>query len=646
MPEGAPGGPGPEESGVEPTPAAAAEQSQQLPSLNEVPAPQRAEEPRRPWRWPWQRRPQSSAPAEIPAEDREQLEADQRQVERESGRFLSRERQERLARPRTPEDLVHFMSVVTAEQFRELKLNERHGAGRIAALRKFLAGERDFDLTEDGQIRSRGWRELARKALITVFNRKTALAAGTLGVIGILTGGVGLPAAGALFGAIAGRGAAEAWESIRGEERGLRAEIAQAHYDQWAQLRQLAIRAQDESLSDEERGEALRNLIEGFHQTSQGVREREEEIKEVQARWNKRRGMFSSIGAVAGFGLGFWAGFQGLSQMATRLDLDGNGIYHSVEKINGIWHFAYNSSGEAMAAQQAGARVFEQAGQFYHAVGPDAARIPAEIVKNLLPEAGRVAGVFAALGLGGFWTRRAEAGRAEDEEREEARRQRRTRESRERLMAQVPSPAETSAGGTPEPTSEEPTIPQQYVELARKAGKEILPQVGQIWLMDEIHPDTGKKYRVAYLIRNIDWANGRVMVNQLDSRNFTDILAENQSMDLKYLLRHGREITEDWLLAVKDGAEIEITEDMTIVDRSHPQAPKIEAGKYKFKRLEKKPDQAELIREGERMPIVEILDLAMAGVRPIAEKEESEAGEKVPKAGGGGGGGREKEKRG
>lgn len=608
-------GPSSEETGAEaPEPAAEEEPIR----LNEVPSPPPAEERPRRWRWPWRRRsqPVEEIPPPIPEEDRAQFEQDQRQVERESGQFTRPDRQERFARPQTPEELVHLMEVVSAEQFRELKLNEKHGTGRIAALKKFLAGERDFDLTEDGQTRANAWRELGRKALVSVFNRKTLVAAGALGVIGILTGGVGLPAAGALFGAIAGRGSAEAWESIRGEERGLRAEIAQAHYQQWVELRDLACRAQDESLSEQDRNEALRNLIDGFHNTSQPVSEREQELQEVQARWNKRRGMLSSVGAVAGLGAGFWAGFQGLSEMATRLDLDGDGIYHSVKKINDVWNFAYNSSGEAMAAQQAGATVLEQAGQAYHVVGPDAARIPAEIVKNLLPEAGRVAGVFAGLGLGGLWARRAERGRAEDEEREQARRERRGRESQERLMGQIPE-VEAPAGETAEET-EQPTIPQQYLELSQEEEKS-LPEVGKIW----IYNDVGS--RGILRITNLDWSSGYAIVDRLD-QGFNK--TGEFSLELDKLIRQGYERSEfvnDWLLTLQEGDEVRINADQRILDRSDPKGEKlVEAETYKFRRVPGRANQAELAKTGQERARVNIFDLAFGGIRPVERERSAE----------------------
>ena len=619
--------PGPlsEETEAETPEQAAAEEPVRL---NEVPAPQPAKELRR-WRWPWQRRPQPSeeSPPPIPEEDRAQFEQDQRQVERESGQFASPERQERFARPQTPEELVHLMEVVSAEQFRELKLNEKHGTGRIAALRKFLAGERDFDLSPDGRTRQNAWRELARKALVTVFNRKTALAAGTLGVIGILTGGVGLPAAGALFGAIAGRGAAEAWESIRGEERGLREEIAQAHYDQWCELRTLALRAQDETLSEQERAEARRSIVEGFYQTSTPVQEREAEMQEVRQRWDRRRGILSSIGAVAGLGAGIWAGFQGLSHLATRLDLDGDGIYHNVHRINGVWHYAFNN-GELAAARdfaQIHGYPFHDVAGTYHLVGPDAARIPAEIVKNLLPEAGRVAGVFAALGLGGIWARRAERGRAEDEEREQARRERRRTESRERLLGQVPE-VEASAGETAEAT-EQPTIPQQYLELAQEEEKS-LPEVGKIW----IYNDVGG--RGILRITNLDWASGYATVDRLD-QGFNK--TGEFRLELDKLIRKGYERSEfvnDWLLTLQEGDEVRINPDQNIPDRSDPSGSKmVEAETYKFRRVPGKANQAELARTGQERRRVNIFDLAFGGIRPVERERPAERREvlKSPK---------------
>lgn len=430
------------------------------------PSPETPEETRKPWfRWPKFRRQRAETP--LPPG----IESDLREIESDVGQPLTPERLETLSHPKTPEDLVHLMSIINGVQLRELKLNEKHGEGRLGWVRKFLAGERDFDLTEDGQIRRNSWQELGRKALVTVFNRKTALAAGTLGVIGIFTGGVGLPAGMALAGMVVGRGAAEAWESIRGEERGLREEIAQKHYEGWSDLRELALESQNESLSQEERHQALTQLIEDFHKTSAPVKEREEEFKEVRQRWDKRRNMLMAVGGIAGLGAGIWIGFQGLSQMATRLDLDADGVYHHVEKINNVWYFAYNSAQETLRDQLAGATVWEHAGQLVHEVGPDAAKILPGIAKNLLPEAGRVAGVFAGLGFGALWARKAEAGRPAEESREEARQERRYREGKERLMGQVPETGPVQPAAEPAKKETVQKTEQKVIDLDKEVEK-------------------------------------------------------------------------------------------------------------------------------------------------------------------------------
>lgn len=645
-------GPGPEETGA---------------AAPEAPASTPTEETRRRrWYWPFGGRERTEATSERPAGAEEELarreaelEEQRREAERRGGEPVGgAERVEHLARSRTAEGLVQLMTVISAEQFRELKLNEKHGTGRIGALRKFLAGERDFDLTADGQTRRVAWKELWRKGLATFANRKTVLAAGTLGVIGILTGGVGLPAAGAMFGAIAGRGAAEAWESIRGEERGLREEIAKAHYDQWFDLRNLALRAQDESLTDDERAEAMRSLVEGFHRTSEPVAEREEEIQEVRKRWDRRRGILSSIGAVAGLGAGFWAGFQGLTEVTSQgaqaaheaakplyLDLDADGIAHQVAQIDGVWHFAYKSAEEMAQAKAAAAAqhlplTIEHAGlggaSGWHILGPDASKIPAELTQHLSPglvkslptlaqklflEGSRVAAVFAGLGLGAIWARHAEAGRAEDEEREQERLERRQQEARERLLGQIPAVEAPAPVATPEETLA--SNQERYLAISREQGKS-LPDVGQIWIYTDFNGPGIIK------ITNIDWQNGDVLVDQLNRRDYNEALARDQKMSIEDLLRRGREIVEDWLLTVKDGDEIEISANL-ITDRSDPKAPKVEAGEYKFKKLEQKPGQAELAIKGKRKPIVDILDLALAGVRPI-EKSREERGGEMPRA--------------
>ncbi len=602
MPEGAPGGPGPEETG-------------ELPSLSEVEAPRPAEEePRRRRWWPFGRRPEQARPAppeptgprEELAEREAELEAIKRRTERQGGEPIGGlERIKELAASTNPEDLVHLMTIITAEQFREMKLEEKH-PGRLGKLGKIVAGERDFDVTPDGQIRHNAWRELSRKALTTIFNKKTLLMAGTLGVVGVLTGGLAYPAAAALFGSIGGRGLAEGLEYLYGHERGRRQKIIEAQMAQWGQLREMALQAIEEGVDPAEKARLYTEIINGFHSQSEQVTAAEERLGETKKMWNRRREIFSAVGGAVGAAGGLWLGLKGLTNMGI-FDLDRDGFFHAVRNINHVWHFGYGQ-GEAAAGtvQHIGSAAF-------HQVGPGAETIMART-------AAQIAAVFAGLGLATAWKGK-EAGEMDEilAEEQDARRQ--------EMLGQVPQVPEASP---PPPTSEEVLVTNQerYLAISREQGKG-MPDVGQIWLLSEIHPDTSEKYVVAYRIRNLDWASGIAMVDQLDSHDYSKVLAADQQLGIEDLLRRGRELVEDWLLTVQDGDEIEIDQDV-IIDRSDPKAPKVEAGKYKFKKLEQKPGQAELRREGKRKPIVDILDLAMAGARPVEQARERKPA-KMPK---------------
>ncbi len=347
MPEGAPGGPGPEEAGAEEPP----------PRLNEVPAPTPAEEPRRRRWWPWGRREQPQPPPsaggqEELAQEQAAMEAQRRQAERQAGQPMGGiERVRELSASTNPEDLVHLMTIISAEQFRELKLEEKHGGRRLGRLGRMLAEERDFEANPDGQARRVAWHEFGRKALTTIFNKKTLLMAGTLGVVGVLTGGLAYPAAAALFGSMAGRGFAEGLEHLYGHERGRRQKIVEAQVADWCRMREMALQATGEGVDPAEKTRLYTEIINSFHTQSEQVLAAEERLGQTKAMWNRRREILSAIGAGVGAAGGLWLGLKGLTSMGI-FDLDRNGFFHAVRNINHVWNFIYNQ-GETMTTTAA-----------------------------------------------------------------------------------------------------------------------------------------------------------------------------------------------------------------------------------------------------------------------------------------------------
>lgn len=415
-------------------------------------------------------------------EDRLQMQHDEQEVKQQE-RILN---PEKIEIPNTPDELVALMSEIDAVKWRERKIQERYGEGRMGKVRAFLAGERDFSLDEDGNIKRNAWNELSRKALNTVFNKKTALAAGTLGVVGVLTGGVGLPAAGALFGSMAGKGVIEAWHSLNGKERGLREEMARSQYRQWATLHEMALKSQEGGAGE---------LIDAFYRSSEEITVREKEIIKEEKIWNRRRNIGMLLGGVAGAGIG--VGLSHLSEQVMRMDINGDGINHAVEKVNGSWHYIYNTAQEAVSAAEHGATLVpDAAGYATHALGESTMQVVLGAAKNLAPHLAQVGAVFGGLWLGRVSEKRAEAQAEENLEQKEADLQRGREEEKKFLHEHL---SQSSSGGE---------IPEK--ESVTKLENKNMPKAGQIW----VYRTTGGF--ALFKITEFDLDQGLVKVDELD----------------------------------------------------------------------------------------------------------------------------------
>lgn len=445
-----------------------------------------------------QKEEQPEATPKLEEADSGQFQKDRLQMQRDLEEAKQQERltnPEKIKIPNTPEDLVVLMSQIDAVSWRERKIQERYGEGRMGKVRAFLAGERDFEMTEDGSIKRNAWNELSRKALNTVFNRKTALAAGTLGVVGILTGGVGLPAAGALFGSMVGKGTVEAWHSLNGRERGLKEEMARSQYRQWATLREMALKSQEGSAGE---------LIDTFYQSSEEINVREKEIIKEEKIWNRRRNIGMLLGGLAGAGIG--AGLSHLSEQVMRMDIDGDGINHMVEKVNGSWHYVYNTAEEAAnAASQGATLVPDTAGYATHALGETSSQVFLGAARNLAPTLAQVGAVFGGLWLGRISEKRAEATAEAEFKQAEAQKKRVYKEEKRFLHERL----EQSGGVDAGTVEEESAVPESFVNQAKLENKDV-PQTNQIW----VYKTTGGF--ALFKIAEFNWEQGMVKVDELD----------------------------------------------------------------------------------------------------------------------------------
>lgn len=297
--------------------------------------------------------------------------------------------------PSNPEEVVEMVLGLSYQDMRCQELREKYGQGwlgkYLGRFRAFMAGELDSHLI-DGRGAKKDWAEksalgqFCRKALISIFNKQNLYAAGAAIAIGVLTGGVGFAAAGIVVGGILGRGAAEAWESTRGEEKSARGTMLEAERAHWIRLQDLA--AEYKNAPAEEKSAKLQILIDEFYRNSQSasvlaMTKAQEDLATTIAKWDKRRVFCQTAGGIAGGVLGFGINAFGTHSFS-GIDMDYlhnipmQEAFHNVHRINGIWHFAYKS-GEAMSNP-----VLHNGG-LWHAAGETAAKVYAAAAAKAAP---------------------------------------------------------------------------------------------------------------------------------------------------------------------------------------------------------------------------------------------------------------------
>ncbi|MCL5795634.1 MAG: hypothetical protein M1338_04760, partial [Patescibacteria group bacterium] len=252
---------------------------------------------------------------------------------------------EKTERFRDPQEAVDFLSAYSHEEWRKRDLDQKYGKGLMGEFKKFIAGEYDFDVDEGGEVKKNTWKTWLRIGAKTLLNKQVATGALSLGVVGLLTGGIGLGAGAAtFFGTAAGRGVGEAWAEITGEGK-LREEIARAQYGKWYEGRNLAkeiTELQKQGTDPEQINNKIAELVQFMYEPHKETVERQEEYKKLQAKNDKIKNGLGMIGGMAGLATHMALG--GLKDMLYNLDIDGNHVYHNVQLVNDKWHFIYNGT--------------------------------------------------------------------------------------------------------------------------------------------------------------------------------------------------------------------------------------------------------------------------------------------------------------
>jgi hypothetical protein len=480
----------------------------------------------------------------------------------------------------TSEETAELMANSTGAMYRARKLQERYGEGIGGRWRAFMAGEFDFDVDESGQIQRTGYNrliEFGRRTVRTLTNRQTLVTAASCAVVGALTGGVGIPAAMALTGAIAGRGIGEAWEAfcgkrvnVAGNQYSLRELVARREFQEHSKLKEMAAAALAPELTDEERNSRLQSLVNAFTHIDEETTARQREQLEEDATWNKRRDVCAKIGAVAGLGAGLWAGAAGLGNQIMTMDIDGNGISHLVANSHHGWQFAYNH-GLAEAVQNHD-HVFrtlvDHPGLYFHDLGESTGKVVWGAAKNILPHLAQLGAVAAGLFAGRALEKRAEACALENFDQTVASNQREATSRGNYLEQQIP--------GHLERRNREPETGQARWEAAFGQGR--VPRGNQIWVINQFG-----QMPVIYRIETVNLDGGFVQATQLD-QNLNPLVAaangaviRNPHLQLDVLKQFGKQNTEKvttWRQQFARGGEIHLTEDhQPIFDINNHQIP-------------------------------------------------------------------------
>jgi len=298
------------------------------------------------------------------------------------------------------------------------RLDKRYGKGLLGNFRAWLGGEFDYSVDpETGEIRHNVGNEIGRRVVNVLW--KTAKTAAIISAVGLLTGGAGAVPAGAILGSSLGRGFCEAWKGFSGKEGSLREKLIlarESYYDEAERLSkeigpenpdgitgtelEKYHKDRDEKISDlvrlvysaekeavdkdkaEKEGKEKEEKEKKPAANLANVIEAEGELSGYQKKWRTAEEIIAFVGGITG---GVYSLLHAKGQVvqhlqsqldhgeSLRMDIDHDGVFHSVSKIDsGIkaahdmssnYVFHYNSPFEAKLAELQGSTVLHQ-GQF------------------------------------------------------------------------------------------------------------------------------------------------------------------------------------------------------------------------------------------------------------------------------------------
>lgn len=267
-----------------------------------------------------------------------------RQVERSTGE-LENGWERRLERFKDdPETLVHFMPLIHGRQFQQLKIEQKHGR-QLNGFQQVMEGDLMYELDENGQVRYNAWNEFVQRGG-RVIDKQTLVSAGLLGVVGLCTGGVGLPAMGMVAGRSAGKASVELWNYLFGKERKLHSAIAKRMAEDWKRLQGIAREIQDSpDLSPEDEAKKMEALINGFYHNSSAMNWDEGNLRIEERKRETQRDVGGKWGAVIGGAGGLVAGFTGMATMIHHATFGGEqGATGAIKMVDNVWNFSQTAA--------------------------------------------------------------------------------------------------------------------------------------------------------------------------------------------------------------------------------------------------------------------------------------------------------------
>lgn len=437
--------------------------------------------------------------------------------------------------PTNWQDLQNMIFEHDVQGWRERGLYQIYGDERLEGIGAFMDGERDFELNEDGEIQGDGLRMLkegGRKILGSLVNKKNLGGAAAAIGVAIATGGLSTPAAMALAGGVLGRATVEAFHSINGEERKLREARASLTYEQYNTLRNMAVDIEMLEEGDPKRIPLQVEMLRYYNEKNTELDRITEEILRVKDNWDRKRNTWQFIGAMGGGVGGLIHNWVNLTHSITSMDLNGDGIAHGVERVNGVWHFIYNTTQEVAKAQADNLQILHAStGQAAHAVSAHASgayQVAMGAVKDWAPKVGAVLGGMI---VGRFFDRKS------------TQKQWNNLVERQAERGDLPEEPET-----PEPEATETTTPPNTTKTPAPrspessggggGGVEVTgpPQEGELWELE----GSPALFRIIEINEEAGQARAEILNPNLSPMVNTSGVIGEQIIEMDALINHGK----------------------------------------------------------------------------------------------------------